>query len=92
MLDLRPKDLTLLHDLMARHLPTEVAVWTCDSRVNGNNHESSNLDLVLRTPDLQVLPAAYSASSARPSPTSTSRFLWMRTTGPCSRLASIPAS
>jgi predicted nucleotidyltransferase len=56
MLDLRSKDLTLLHDLMARHLPAEVAVWAYGSRVNGNNHEASDLDLVLRTPDLTPLP------------------------------------
>lgn len=57
MLNLRPKDLALVHDLMARHLPAEVAVWAYGSRVNGNNHEASDLDLVLRTPDLQALPA-----------------------------------
>ncbi|GAA3978453.1 nucleotidyltransferase domain-containing protein [Hymenobacter antarcticus] len=57
MLDLRPKDLTLLHDLMARHLPAEVAVWAYGSRVNGNAYEGSDLDLVLRTPDLAALPA-----------------------------------
>lgn len=55
MLNLRPKDLTLLHELMARHLPAEVAVWAYGSRVNGNNHEGSDLDLVLRTADLQAL-------------------------------------
>ena len=57
MLYLRPKDLTLLHDIMARHLPAEVVVWAYGSRVNGNNHEGSDLDLVLRSADLQALPA-----------------------------------
>lgn len=57
MLDLRPKDLTLVHDLIARHLPAEVAVWAYGSRVNGNHHEASDLDLVLRGADLNALPA-----------------------------------
>ncbi|MBU6123215.1 nucleotidyltransferase family protein [Hymenobacter siberiensis] len=56
MLHLRPKDLALVHDLIARHLPAEVAVWAYGSRVNGNHHEGSDLDLVLRTPDLTPLP------------------------------------
>ncbi len=56
MLDLRSKDLTLLHDLMARHLPPAVAVWAYGSRVNGNAHEGSDLDLVLRGAGLQPLP------------------------------------
>ncbi|MDQ2794078.1 MAG: nucleotidyltransferase domain-containing protein [Bacteroidota bacterium] len=56
MLHLRPKDLALVHDLIARHLPGEVAVWAYGSRVNGNHHEGSDLDLVLRAPDLAVLP------------------------------------
>ena len=61
MLDLRPKDLTLLHELIARHLPASVAVWAYGSRVNGNNHEGSDLDLVLRSPDLTELPARVAA-------------------------------
>lgn len=56
MLHLRPNDLTLVHELIARHLPAEVAVWAYGSRVNGNHHEGSDLDLVLRTPDLAPLP------------------------------------
>ncbi|OGX90200.1 nucleotidyltransferase family protein [Hymenobacter coccineus] len=56
MLDLRPKDLTLLHDLIARHLPPAVAVWAYGSRVNGDAHDGSDLDVVLRGPDLQALP------------------------------------
>jgi predicted nucleotidyltransferase len=57
MLHLRPKDLALVHDLMARHLPAGVAVWAYGSRVNGNHHEGSDLDLVLRGPGLAALPA-----------------------------------
>ena len=57
MLDLRPKDLALVHELIAQCLPPAVALWAYGSRVNGNNHEASDLDLVLRTPDLVPLPA-----------------------------------
>lgn len=35
-------------------LPIEV--WAYGSRVNGDAHEGSDLDLVLRTPDLKELP------------------------------------
>lgn len=55
VLNPRPKDLSLIQDLMTRHLPADVAVWAYGSRVNGNNHEGSYLDLVLRTPDLTTL-------------------------------------
>ena len=55
MLDLRPQDLSLLHGLMARHLPAAVAVWAYGSRVNGEGSEVS--DLMLRGADLQALPA-----------------------------------
>lgn len=57
MLHLRPKDLALLHELIARHLPPAVAVWAYGSRVNGDAHDGSDLDLVLRGPGLQALPA-----------------------------------
>ena len=56
MLHLNPRYVAMLHDLIARHLPAEVAVWAYGSRVNGDHHEGSDLDLVLRTPDLTPLP------------------------------------
>lgn len=56
MLNLRPKDLALVHELVARCLPLAVAVWAYGSRVNGNAHDGSDLDLVLRAPDLAALP------------------------------------
>lgn len=58
MLNLRPKDLALVHELVARCLPLAVAVWAYGSRVNGNAHDGSDLDLVLRAPDLAALPAS----------------------------------
>ena len=57
MLHLNPRYVAMLHALIARHLPAEVAVWAYGSRVNGNHHEASDLDLVLRTPDLTALPS-----------------------------------
>ena len=57
MPDLRPKDLALLNELIARHLPPAVAVWAYGSRVNGNAHDGSDLDLVLCGPGSQALPA-----------------------------------
>lgn len=57
MLDLNPRYVTMLHELIARHLPPDVAVWAYGSRVNGNAHDGSDLDLVLRGADLQALPA-----------------------------------
>ena len=56
MLHLNPRYVAMLHDLISRHLPAEVAVWAYGSRVNGNAHDGSDLDLVLCTPDLAALP------------------------------------
>ncbi len=45
-----------LETLLRKHLPT-VEVWAYGSRVNGQSHDGSDLDLVLRSPDLQQIPA-----------------------------------
>jgi predicted nucleotidyltransferase len=37
-------------------VPASIEVWAYGSRVNGKAHEGSDLDLVIRTPDLQKLP------------------------------------
>ena len=37
-------------------VPTPIEVWAYGSRVDGTAHEGSDLDLVIRTPDLQKLP------------------------------------
>ncbi|ALW83889.1 hypothetical protein AUC43_01470 [Hymenobacter sedentarius] len=58
MLDLRPQDLALVLRLAALTLPVSVAIWAYGSRVNGDAYEGSDLDLVLRSPELQELPAA----------------------------------
>ncbi len=48
---LREQDRAHLLALLAEHLPT-VTAWAYGSRVNGDAHEASDLDLVLRTPNL----------------------------------------
>ena len=48
-LHLRAGDLAVLHQLLERHVP-QVQVWAYGSRVNGQSHDASDLDLVLRNP------------------------------------------
>lgn len=58
MLILRPKDLLLVQELLAQHVPTEAEVWAYGSRVNGDAYDGSDLDLVLRGAELRELPSA----------------------------------
>ncbi len=53
----RPIDLRRLLRLLEAHLPG-VTVWAYGSRVEGRAHEASDLDLVLRSPDLGPIPEA----------------------------------
>lgn len=48
-LDLQPKHLALLRQVLQQHLP-QAEVWAYGSRVNGDGHEASDLDLVVRQP------------------------------------------
>jgi predicted nucleotidyltransferase len=52
---LRDKDKQKLLDLLDEHLPA-VQAWAYGSRVNGEAHDASDLDLVLRTADLSPIP------------------------------------
>lgn len=52
---LREQDRERLIALLATHLPT-VTAWAYGSRVNGSAHDASDLDLVLRSPDLTAIP------------------------------------
>lgn len=52
---LREQDRQELVRLLARHLPN-VTAWAYGSRVNGGAHEGSDLDIVLRSPDLSPIP------------------------------------
>ena len=55
-LHLSAKHRNILENLLREHLP-DVEVWVYGSRVNGRSHDGSDLDLVLRGPDLKEIPA-----------------------------------
>jgi uncharacterized protein len=52
---LRAKDKERLIKIM-KSVDTPIEVWAYGSRVNGDAHEGSDLDLVIRTSTLQKLP------------------------------------
>ena len=52
---LSQEDRETLEELLREHLPG-VEVWAYGSRVTGRSHEGSDLDLVLRAPDLEEIP------------------------------------
>ena len=54
-LHLLPRHREMLLALLQEHLPG-IEVWAYGSRVNGQSHDGSDLDLVLRSPDLQEIP------------------------------------
>ena len=45
----------ILEMLLSEHLPG-VEVWAYGSRVDGRSHDGSDLDLVLRGPELKEIP------------------------------------
>jgi predicted nucleotidyltransferase len=53
-LDLPARYRAQVEALLREHAPT-AEVWAYGSRVNGESHAASDLDLVLRGPDLQPL-------------------------------------
>ena len=53
---LTPKYRRILEALIGKHLPG-VEVWVYGNRVNGQSHDGSDLDLVLRGPKLEEVPA-----------------------------------
>ncbi len=54
-LHLKPKHREILVALLREHLPG-VEVWVYGSRINGRSHDGSDLDLVLRGPNLEEIP------------------------------------
>lgn len=46
-----------MEEILREHLP-EVEVWAYGSRVSGESHRGSDLDLVLRGPGLEKIPPA----------------------------------
>ncbi len=55
-LDIKPPYREQVERLLREHLPG-VEVWAYGSRTNGRSHDGSDLDLVLRGPNLAPLPA-----------------------------------
>jgi len=53
-LNLREKHRQALKILVQHYLP-EIEVWAYGSRINGRSHDGSDLDLVLRSPDLMPI-------------------------------------
>ena len=45
-----------LEALLREHMPY-AEVWAYGSRINGTSHDASDLDLALRAPELEPLPA-----------------------------------
>ena len=54
-LHLSPKHRRVLEELLRKHL-FGVEVWAYGSRVTGQSHDGSDLDLVLRGPRLKEIP------------------------------------
>jgi predicted nucleotidyltransferase len=55
MLDIREKDHKTLCNIAKECFKTPIEIWAYGSRVNGDNHDASDLDLVIRTADLAPL-------------------------------------
>ena len=55
MLSLRPKDRERIRSLIRKYHPN-VDIIAYGSRVKGTNHDASDLDLALRSPDGKPLP------------------------------------
>lgn len=70
MINLNPEDLTLVKDILQTWVP-EYLVWAYGSRVVGNSHEGSDLDLILIHPlhsnipyeNMAALRAAFAESN-----------------------------
>ena len=52
---LQARHRAMLDDLLGRFLPPTAEVWAYGSRVTGEAHEASDLDLVVRRPNLEAL-------------------------------------
>jgi predicted nucleotidyltransferase len=57
MLNLSQTCLVLIQQLAERVLQTPCEIWAYGSRVRGDSHVGSDLDMVIRTHDLSPLPA-----------------------------------
>jgi len=55
MLNLRQKDHKSLCDIAKECFKTPIEIWAYGSRVNGDSHDASDLDLVVCTDDSEIL-------------------------------------
>ena len=55
MLELRDKDKSAIIEIAIQTLGNGADVWAYGSRVKGSSHETSDLDLVIKTPDSDSL-------------------------------------
>ena len=55
MLNLRQKDHNSLCDIAKECFKTPIEIWAYGSRVNGDSHDASDLDLVVCTDDSEIL-------------------------------------
>ena len=55
MINLRKKDREALCRIAENCFNSPIEIWVYGSRVNGDSHEASDLDLVIRTADLSQL-------------------------------------
>lgn len=55
MINLRNKDQIEILKIAKTIFSTEVEIWAYGSRVNGNSHNASDLDIVLRSPGLKQI-------------------------------------
>ena len=53
--NLKQRHRQMLEEILRAHMPN-VEVWAYGSRVSGGSHDGSDLDLVLRGPELQEIP------------------------------------
>ena len=56
-LHLKTRHRRMLEEILREHLPV-AEVWAYGSRVSGESHGGSDLDLVLRSPGLEKIPLA----------------------------------
>ena len=55
---LREKDKNRIIDIADKIFTSPIEIWAYGSRVNGTAHDTSDLDLVIRTKDLQPVSAS----------------------------------
>ncbi|MDE0198067.1 MAG: nucleotidyltransferase domain-containing protein [Caldilineaceae bacterium] len=73
-LHLKLRHRRMLEDILGAHVP-DVEVWAYGSRISGHSHDGSDLDLVLRSPELKEIPLGQLVDLEEALRESTSPFL-----------------